>query len=149
MRRSSLCLLALLLAVGSVVAFPLVMSTFGLQAVTSTATWLVRWPALFIIVMLALSVLYRFGPSHENRRWRILTPGILFAALAWLAGSAGLSFYLSNFADYNATYGSLGAAIGLMTWMWLTTIVVLVGAELDSEIEKPAPEPAMPRSIPP
>ena len=129
-------ILFLLFAVGAVVAFPLVMSTFGLQDVASTATWLVRWPVMLAIIMLALSVLYRFGPSHKPRRWRFFTPGILLAALAWLAGSAALSFYLSNFADYNATYGSLGAAIGLMMWMWLTTIVILVGAELDSEIDK-------------
>jgi membrane protein len=126
----------LLLAVGAVVAFPLVMSTFGLEAVTSTATWLVRWPLMLVVMMLALAVLYRFGPSHGAKRWRPFTPGTLFAALAWLAGSAGLSLYLSKFADYNATYGSLGAAIGLMMWMWLTTIVILVGAELDSEIDR-------------
>jgi len=126
----------LLLAVGAVVAFPLVMSTFGLKDFTSAVTWLVRWPAMLLVMTLALSVLYRFGPSHENRRWRLFSPGIVFAAFAWLAGSAGLSFYLSNFADYNATYGSLGAAIGLMMWMWLTTTVILVGAELDNEIDK-------------
>lgn len=126
----------LLIAIGTVVAFPLVMSTFGMERVTSTATWLVRWPLMLIVVMLALSVLFRFGPSHERRRWRLFSPGIVFAAIAWLAGSAGLSFYLSNFANYNATYGSLGAAIGLMMWMWLTAIVVLVGAELDSEADK-------------
>jgi membrane protein len=59
----------------------------------------------------------------------------VFATLAWIAGSALLSLYLSSFADYDATYGSLGAAIGLMIWMWMTTIVILVGAELNSEIE--------------
>jgi membrane protein len=129
-------LVFLLLMVGAVVAFPLVMSMFGLEAVTSTATWLIRWPVILVVAMASLSVLYRFGPSHEFRCWRFFSPGIVFATFAWLAGSAGLSFYLSNFADYNATYGSLGAAIGLMMWMWLTTTVILVGAELDSEIDK-------------
>jgi membrane protein len=132
----------LLVAVGAVVAFPIVMSTFGLEAITSTATWLVRWPMMLGVIMLALSVLYRFGPSGRRRRWRILSPGIVFAAVAWIAGSAGLSLYLSKFADYNATYGSLGAAIGLMMWMWLTTIVILAGAELDSEIDKLMPQRA-------
>ena len=78
----------------------------------------------------------RAEPASAPRRW--LTPGAVFAALLWLAGSAALSFYLSNFADYNATYGSLGAAIGLMMWMWLSTIVVLLGAQLDSVIEQQA-----------
>lgn len=126
----------LLVAVGAVVAFPLIMSLFGLGEVVGAATWLVRWPVMLGGVMLALSVLYRFGPSGNTGKWRLISPGVVFAALAWLAGSGGLSFYLSSFADYNATYGSLGAAIGLMMWMWLTSIVVLLGAELDNEIDK-------------
>lgn len=126
----------LLLAVGAVVAFPLVMSTFGLSAFTDTTTWLMRWPLLFGLILTALAALYRFGPSRAASRWRWISPGTVLAALAWIAGSALLSFYLSNFADYDATYGSLGAAIGLMMWMWLTTIVILAGAELDSEIDK-------------
>jgi membrane protein len=129
-------LVFLLLAVGAVVAFPLVMSTFGLAALTDTATWLIRWPVLFGLILFSLAILYRFGPNRENARWRWISMGSVVAALAWLAGSALLSLYLSNFADYDATYGSLGAAIGLMMWMWLTTSVVLAGAELDSEIEK-------------
>lgn len=125
-----------LLAVGAVVAFPLVMSTFGLKAFTDNATWLIRWPVLFALVLLGLAVLYHFGPNRDDARRRWLTPGAVIAALGWLAGSAALSFYLSNFADYNATYGSLGAAIGLMMWMWLSAIVVLVGAELDTVIDR-------------
>jgi membrane protein len=126
----------LLLAVGAVVAFPLVMSTFGLKPFTGTAPWLIRWPLLLVVVIGALSVFYRFGPSHDGKRCGWLTPGAIIAALLWLAGSAMLSLYLSNFADYNATYGSLGAAIGLMTWMWLSTVVVLLGAQLDTVIER-------------
>jgi membrane protein len=126
----------LLLAVGAVVAFPLVMSTFGLKAYTATTTWLIRWPVLLALMVTALAVFYRLGPDRIEPRWRWLTPGVFAAALLWLAGSALLSFYLSNFADYNATYGSLGAAIGLMMWMWLSTIVVLLGAQLDTVIER-------------
>ena len=81
-------------------------------------------------------VFYRFGPSPQAVRRAWLTPGAAVAALAWLAGSALLSFYLSNFADYNATYGSLGAAIGLMMWMWLSAISVLLGAQIDCVIER-------------
>ena len=72
----------------------------------------------------------------------------MIAALLWLAGSAALSFYLSNFADYNATYGSLGAAIGLMMWMWLSTIVVLLGAQLDAVIEREAAGVSAPSNRP-
>jgi membrane protein len=126
----------LLLALGAVVAFPLVMSTFGLKDFMATTTWLIRWPLLLALMTGALTVFYRFGPSRPEppRPW--FSPGAVTAALIWLAGSAALSFYLSNFADYNATYGSLGAAIGLMMWMWLSTIAVLLGAQLDTVIER-------------
>ena len=125
----------LLAAVGAVVAFPLIMSAFGLKDVADAATWLIRWPLLLVLMIGALSVFYRFGPCRDAApRWWV-SPGAMIAALLWLAGSAALSFYLSNFADYNATYGSLGAAIGLMMWMWLSTIAVLLGAQFDSVIE--------------
>lgn len=126
----------LLLAVGAVVAFPLVMSTFGLTHVFDAMTWLVRWPVLLVLVLAALAGFYRFGPNRRVKRRRWFTPGALIASIAWLLGSAALSFYLSNFADYNATYGSLGAAIGLMMWMWLSAVVVLAGAQIDTVIDR-------------
>jgi len=90
---------------------------------------------MFVLMILGLSVLYRYGPSRRLAKWRWLSVGSVFAALAWLAVSSLFSWYLGNFANYNATYGALGAVVGLMMWMWLSTIVVLVGAELNSEIE--------------
>jgi membrane protein len=134
----------LLISIGAVVAFPLVMSTFGLKAITGVAPWLLRWPVLLAAMLVILMVFYRFGPNRAGARRAWLTPGVVVAALAWLAGSAALSFYLSNFADYNATYGSLGAAIGLMMWMWLSTISVLIGAQLDTVIEKRLAPPIKP-----
>ena len=129
----------LMLAVGAVVAFPLVMSTFGLKEFTATTTWLIRWPLLLALMIGALTVFYRFGPHRQNApRWWV-SLGAVIAALLWLAGSAALSYYLSNFADYNATYGSLGAAIGLMMWMWLSTIAVLLGAQFDTVIARKMP----------
>ena len=88
-----------------------------------------------VLLLTALAILYRFGPRRTNARWQWISPGAVAATLLWLAGSALLSWYLSNFGNYTATYGSLGAAIGLMTWMWMSAIVILVGAELNSEIE--------------
>lgn len=137
----------LLISVGAVVAFPLVMSTFGLKPFTGVAPWLLRWPVLFAAMLIILMVFYRFGPNRAGPRRAWLTPGVVLAALAWLAGSAALSFYLSNFADYNATYGSLGAAIGLMMWMWLSTISVLIGAQLDTVIEERLAPPIMKPSM--
>ena len=88
-----------------------------------------------VVVLIALAVLYRFGPSRRKAQWRWISVGSIFAMLFWLSGSALFSWYLSSFADYDATYGSLGAAIGLMTWLWLSVIVILVGGELNAEIE--------------
>ena len=126
---------ALLLMVGAVVAFPLALDHLGLAPESQLIVSLARWPLLLAILLTALAILYRFGPSRRAARWEWLSVGTLAAALLWIAGSSALSWYLSNFGNYSATYGSLGAAIGLMTWMWMSAIIVLCGAELNSEIE--------------
>jgi membrane protein len=128
-------IVALLLMVSAVVALPLALDHVGLAPESQFIVSLARWPLLLVILVIALGLLYRFGPSRQPacREW--LSVGTLAAALLWIAGSSLLSWYLSNFANYDATYGSLGAAIGLMMWMWMSTIIVLCGAELNSEIE--------------
>jgi membrane protein len=88
-----------------------------------------------VLVIVALAIIYRYGPSRRPAKWRWISVGSLFAAVAWLIVSLAFSWYLGNFANYNATYGALGAVVGLMMWMWLSTIVVLVGAVLNCEIE--------------
>jgi membrane protein len=128
-------IVALLLMVSAVVAFPLALDRLALSPDSQFIVSLARWPLLFVVLLAALGILYRFGPSRQAARWEWLGIGTLAAALLWIAGSAALSWYLSNFGNYNATYGSLGAAIGLMMWMWMSAIVVLFGAELNSEIE--------------
>jgi membrane protein len=128
-------ILALLVALGAIVVLPLILSYIGLGGWTEFLLRFLRWPVLLCLVILGLAVLYRFGPSRESPRWEWLTVGSGFAAVAWLVGSALLSWYLANFANYDATYGSLGAAIGMMIWMWISAIVILLGAELNSEIE--------------
>jgi membrane protein len=128
-------ILSLLVALGSIVVLPLVLSSFGMGGWTETLLRVVRWPVLICLVVFGLAVLYRLGPSRESPRWEWLSVGSVVAAIAWLVGSALLSWYLANFANYDATYGSLGAAIGMMIWMWMSSIVILVGAELNSEIE--------------
>ena len=128
-------LVAVLLAVGSIIVFPLVMARFGLGGLTEIIATILRWPILLVMVMFGLAVLYRYGPSRREPKWEWISVGSVLATLLWIAGSGALSYYLSNFANYDATYGSLGAAIGLMTWMWMSSIVILFGAELNSEIE--------------
>jgi membrane protein len=128
---------ALLLALGAVVSLPIALSYLGLQNVTDLLFRLARWPLLLMLIVLGLAVLYRYGPSSREPRWQWISVGSVFAAVTWLISSALFSWYLSSFANYNATYGSLGAGIGIrmMMWMWISSIVILFGAQLNSEIE--------------
>jgi membrane protein len=88
-----------------------------------------------VLVTVALSIFYRSGPSRAEPKWRWITWGSASATLLWLAASILFSWYVANFGSYNKTYGSLGAIIGFMTWVWLSIIVVLVGAQLNAEME--------------
>jgi membrane protein len=126
---------AVLLAIGAVVVFPLVLAGLGLSNIDAPVIAYLRWPVMFLLIIGGLAVLYRYGPSRRAAKWRWISVGSVFAALSWLLVSSLFSWYLGNFANYNATYGALGAVVGLMMWMWLSIIVVLVGAELNSEIE--------------
>jgi membrane protein len=112
---------------------------------------LVRWPILAVLLILALGVIYRFAPARRNPCWHLFSPGTIVAATMWLAGSAGFSYYVANFSSYDKTYGSLGTVVALLMWLYLGAFIVLVGAELNSEIEQvrggcgdrcPDPEPA-------
>jgi membrane protein len=126
---------AAVLAVAAVVVFPLVVAMVGLRSPAEALIGHMRWPGMFVLIICGLAVLYRYGPYRSRARWRWLSVGSVLAASTWLAVSSLFSWYLGNFANYDATYGTLGAVVGLMMWMWLSTIVVLVGAELNAEIE--------------
>lgn len=129
-----LLLLALMLVVIAVV--PAVLR--WLPGIGAAQEWiaLLRWPLMFTVLLLALAAIYRWGPSRSDLRWKLVSPGAVFAAVALVTVSALFSWYAANFANYNETYGSLGAAIGLMMWLWLSATVVLIGAELNSAIER-------------
>ena len=122
-------------AMAAVVALPLVLSFIGLSDVANLLLRLARWPVLLLVMTFFLACVYRFGPSREHARWQWVSWGSAFAAIVWVVVSAGFSYYVANFGSYNQTYGSLGAAIGFMTWIWISAIVVLVGAELNAEME--------------
>jgi membrane protein len=133
---------AILLAIAAltcVVAAPEVLRSVGLSGVAGLS-W-VRWPAVFVIVTMLLSLLYRYGPCHEDPHWRWITPGGTFAAAGWLLMSLLFSWYVANFGHYDKIYGSLGALAGFMTWIWLSLIVVLLGAELNTELAREAAAP--------
>lgn len=124
-----------LLVTAVVVVMPLVISLLpGGQGFE----WTVRvaaYAAMLLVLSGGLAALYRWGPSREDAKWRWITPGTALSVLALGATSIVFSWYVSNFTDDNAAYGSLGAVIGLMTWLWISVTLVIIGAELNSEIE--------------
>jgi membrane protein len=127
-------LLFVVLALTGIVVVPAVLQLFGLDE----KAWyiaLLRFPALLLLVIASLAVLYRYGPSRRKPKWRWVTWGSVVAGVLWLIVSGLFSWYVANFGSYNETYGSLGAAIGFMTWIWISTTVVLLGAELNAEME--------------
>jgi membrane protein len=114
---------------------PILLGYLGLSQFAEVALRLARWPLLFVVVCFFLAVIYRYGPSRDKPQWRWITPGSILASILWLAASLLFSWYAENFGSYNKTYGSLGAAIGFMTWLWISTIVILLGAKLNAELE--------------
>ena len=128
-------LIFIAIALAAIVVLPLALAWIGLDTQAGLILSWLRWPALLVIVLIVLSMLYRYAPSRAKARWSWLSVGAVFATIAWLSGSALFSWYLSNVANYDATYGSLGAGIGLMMWLWMSVIVILVGGEVNAELE--------------
>lgn len=124
------------LAVGALVVLPLVLGTLGVAATAERTIQLVRWPVLLVVVLSALSLIYRYGPSRHEARWRWITVGSVVAALGWIATSAAFSWYLSALASFSETYGSLATVIAFMIWLWLSVFVVLFGGEINAEAER-------------
>jgi membrane protein len=128
-------IVGVIFAVGLVIVLPVVLKFIGLGSGTE---WLIRiggYVLLAALASLGVAALYRWGPSRALARWRWLTPGSILTVVVWLIASLLFSWYVTNFGSYNATYGSLGAIIGFMTWMWISVIILIVGAEINSEIE--------------
>jgi membrane protein len=126
---------ALMLAVGAVVVAPIVLGTIGLGAVAGTLVAVLRWPVLLALILIGLAAVYRYLPCRREPRWQWLSVGSVAATVLWIVSSLLFSWYIANFGAYNATYGSLGAAVGMMMWMWISMIVILAGAQLNAEIE--------------
>ena len=130
-----IAILSLMIALAAVVIAPIVFSAVGLSSLLGLAIAALRWPLLLVLAAVALAAIYRYGPSRTEARWQWLSVGSVAAAIAWLIGSVLFSWYIAHFGAYNATYGSLGAAVGMMMWMWISAIVILLGGELNAEIE--------------
>lgn len=110
---------------------------FGLDSLSTRAWQLLQWPIIAFLGLTGLTLVYHLAPA-EHRRWRWITPGTAIALVSWLVMSLGLRFYVSRFANYNATYGSIGGLILLMLWLYWSGVALLVGAEIDSAIDRAA-----------
>ncbi|HLH94386.1 MAG TPA: YihY/virulence factor BrkB family protein [Xanthobacteraceae bacterium] len=128
-------ILFVLLASGATIVLPVLLGYLGSAGEIALLIEVLRWPVLLAIIGIALALLYRYGPSRERARWRWISWGSAFAAAGWLAASLLFAWYTANFGTYNKTYGTLGAVIGFMVWIWISAVVILVGAELDAEME--------------
>lgn len=140
----ALFLRGIVLTVG--VTAGLILSLIVVAALPAVAAWLeftlatqivlfLRWPVLFLLGTAGIATLYRFGPNRRPAKLRWLTPGALVACCLWVAGSYGFSFYVQSFGSYNETFGALGGVIVLLTWLWLSAYIVILGALLDAETE--------------
>ncbi|HEX5096732.1 MAG TPA: YihY/virulence factor BrkB family protein [Acidimicrobiia bacterium] len=124
--------------VGAILLIAVLPSALGDSSLGTAARWIfnvLRWPLLAVGMIFALAVVYRVGPDRDDPKWRWISWGAVFATIAWIIASVLFSIYTSNFGSYNETYGSLGAVIVLMLWLYLSALLVLLGAELNSEIE--------------
>ena len=131
-----IAIVSLMVALAAIVVAPFVFSAVGLSSsLLSVAIATLRWPLLLVLAAVALAAIYRYGPSRNEARWQWLSVGSVAAAIGWMLSSVLFSWYIANFGAYNATYGSLGAAVGMMMWMWISAIVILLGGELNAEIE--------------
>ncbi len=123
------------IALAIVVAFPAFINNFGLPSTLETTIQLVRWPVLALIVMTSLAIVYKVAPARSNPQFRWASWGAVVATLLWLIGSFLFNVYVSNFDTLDATYGSFAAVIILMLWFFLTAFIILLGAEINAEME--------------
>jgi membrane protein len=128
-------IVAAIIGLGAIVVLPLALQYLGLESKQWIAET-IKWPVLLVAVLFAVSLLYRYAPSRREAKWRWITWGSAVATIGWIAISILFSWYAANFGSYNKTYGSLGAVIGFMTWIWLSVTVILLGAEMDAEMER-------------
>ena len=124
------------IAIALVAGLPALLTGTGVSSKTKWFAYVVEWPILIVFVTAMMAALYRFAPNRDEPRWEWVSPGAIVGAVLWVIGSILFSVYVSHFGDYNKTYGSLGAIIALLTWLWLSAYVVLLGAEINAQSER-------------
>ena len=128
-------IVALVTALATIVGVPAVLGVVGLGQLAEFLMRILRWPLLGALVIVGLAVLYRYGPSRNTPKMRWISPGALTAMGLWLVASILFSVYVGKFADYNATFGSLGAIIVVLFWLYISVFVIILGAKLNGELE--------------
>ncbi|QPM91100.1 YihY/virulence factor BrkB family protein [Pseudooceanicola algae] len=123
-----------IVTLASVVVVPVVLSFVPLGGLATVLVELARWAAAVLALYVGLSLIYRYGPNNAGARLGWVTPGAAFAVLFWAVASIGFSVYLSNFANYNEVYGSLGAAVAMLFWLYISAFLVLIGAVLNVQL---------------
>jgi membrane protein len=134
-----LTLLFAIAAIGLLAAAPVLLDRVGVGSLRDMLLAAARWPALIVATLFGLAVLYRYGPDRATPKLRWVTWGSALATILWIVMSAAFAWYAAHFGSYDKTYGSLGAVVGFMTWIWLSATIVLLGAELNCEIERREP----------
>jgi membrane protein len=124
-----------IIALVLIAVVPAVLQLLSFGGYSKTVAAIIRWPILILLIAVALAAIYRFAPSREEPKWRWVTWGAAIATALWLGGSALFSLYVADFASYNKTYGSLGAVVVLLMWLYVSAFAVLLGAEINAEIE--------------
>jgi membrane protein len=125
----------LAVAVGLIAVLPVVLKAVNLGSLALVAVQVARWVGLVVAVAAALAVIYRYAPDRDNPKFRWVGLGSLVATVLWVVGSIAFSLYVSNFGSYSETYGALAGVVVLLLWLWLTSLIVLIGAEINSETE--------------
>lgn len=138
-------LMRLLLTLGVIAGFfvtvmvilvlPVALELLPIGGAAQTVATVARWPVVAAIAILGLAILYRYGPSRDEPEWKWVTPGAGVAVLLWLVASVAFAIYVRNFGSYQESFGTLGGVIVLLTWLWISAYIVLLGAELDAEME--------------
>ena len=128
-------ILVVVTAIIAVVGAPVVLGFLGPDRLLPMLIDWLRWPLLAFVAMLALAVLYRYGPARRKAQWRWLPVGSVLALGLWLIASSLFSLYVSRFADYNAAYGAIGGVIILLMWLYISALAILLGAEFNAELE--------------
>jgi membrane protein len=125
-----------LIAIALIAVLPAATQVLNLGPSTRWVLLLVQWPLLIVLVTGGLAVLYRYAPNRHEPKWRWVTPGAITAAVLWIGGSIGFTVYVSHFGSYDKTYGSLGGAVILLTWLYLSAFTVLLGAVVNAQSER-------------